>query len=114
MIQVGAPCRRGQATRSNPVEADLLQALRAVNDPELGMSIVDLGLVYRAARTPTGIDVALTTTTPTCPLGEMLAEEARTALRREFPQAADIRVELVREPPWSPDRMSATARERFG
>ena len=89
----------------------LLEALQGVNDPELGINIVDLGLVYRAVRTPAGIDVALTMTAPSCPLGEMLVEEARGALRREFPDAATIQVELVWDPPWTPDRMSEGARQ---
>ena len=91
----------------------LLEALQGVNDPELGINIVDLGLVYRAVRTPAGIDVALTMTAPSCPLGEMLVEEARGALRREFPDAATIQVELVWDPPWTPDRMSEGARQRL-
>jgi len=89
----------------------LLQALRGVNDPELGINIVDMGLVYRAVCTPAGIDVALTMTTPSCPLGEMLADEAREVLRRQFPNAPSIQVELVWDPPWSPDRMSEGARQ---
>ena len=93
---------------------DVLQALRAVNDPEIGINIVDLGLIYRAERRPDGITVALTVTTPSCPLGEMLVEEAREVLHREFPDATSIHVELVRIPPWSPDRMSEAARRLLG
>jgi metal-sulfur cluster biosynthetic enzyme len=90
-------------------DADVLAALREVNDPEIGINIVDLGLVCHAVRTPSGIDVALTMTTPTCPLGEMLVQEARDVLQREFPEAPSVRVELVWDPPWSPDRMSEIA-----
>ena len=95
-------------------DADVLLAPKGVIDPEVGVSIVDLGLVYRAARTSAGIEVALTMTTPSCPLGEMLAEEARDVLRREFPEAPSVRVELVWEPPWSPDRMSEIATSKLG
>lgn len=93
---------------------DVLQALRGVNDPEIGINIVDLGLVYRAERTPDGIDVAFSLTTPSCPLGEMLIDEAREVLQRRFPDAASIHVELVWDPPWSPDRMSEAARRQLG
>jgi metal-sulfur cluster biosynthetic enzyme len=93
---------------------ELLQALKAVNDPEIGINIVDLGLVYRAERKPDGIEVAITLTTPSCPLGEMLLEETREALRSRFPDAPSIHVELVRSPPWSPDRMSEAARRQLG
>jgi metal-sulfur cluster biosynthetic enzyme len=93
---------------------ELLEALKAVNDPEIGINIVDLGLVYRAERKTSGIEVGIALTTPSCPLGEMLLEEAREALRRRFPEAPSIRVELVRWPPWSPERMSEAARRQLG
>jgi metal-sulfur cluster biosynthetic enzyme len=91
-----------------------MQALKAVNDPEIGINIVDLGLVYRAERKGDGIEVALTLTTPSCPLGEMMVEEARAVLHERFPDAPSIHVELVRSPPWSPDRMSEAARRQLG
>lgn len=92
-------------------DPDVLQALRGVDDPEIGMSIVDLGLVYRAERKPDGIEVALTLSTPSCPLSEMLIDQAREALQAHFPDAPAIHVELVWDPPWTPDRMSETARQ---
>jgi metal-sulfur cluster biosynthetic enzyme len=95
-------------------DSDLLQALRGVHDPEVGINIVDLGLVYRAERQADRILVELTMTTPSCPLGEMMVEEAREALRGSFPDAPSIQVELVRFPPWSPDRMSEAARRQLG
>ena len=91
-------------------DPDLLQALSGVNDPEIGVSIVELGLVYRAECNPEGIEVALTLSTPSCPLSEMLVEDMREALQRRFPHAPAIHVELVWDPPWTPDRMSDTAR----
>ena len=90
-------------------DPDVLQALRAVIDPEIGINIVDLGLVYRATRNTEAIDVALTLSTPTCPLGEMLLADARETLRARFANL-EIHVELVWEPPWTPDRMSEAAR----
>jgi metal-sulfur cluster biosynthetic enzyme len=91
-------------------DQDVLQVLRGVNDPEIGMNIVDLGLVYRAHRTAEGVDVALTLSTPSCPLSELLLEEAREALRTRFADAFAIKVELVWDPPWTPERMSDAAR----
>ncbi len=93
---------------------EVLQALRGVYDPEIGINIVDLGLVYRAEREPDGIAVAISLTTPSCPLGEMLIEEAREALQARFPTVPSICVELVWDPPWSPDRMSEAARRQLG
>ena len=95
-------------------ENELLQALRGVNDPEIGINIVDLGLVCRAERNADGIVVALMMTTPSCPLGEMMVEEAREALWARFPDAPSIAVELVRSAVWSPDRMSEEARRQLG
>ncbi|HEY1364066.1 MAG TPA: metal-sulfur cluster assembly factor [Xanthobacteraceae bacterium] len=100
-------------TASPVLDPDVLHALRGVNDPEIGINIVDLGLVYRAERKPEAIEVALTPSTPSCPLTEMLVEEAREALRRQFAQTPVIRVELVWDPPWTPERMSETARRQL-
>jgi metal-sulfur cluster biosynthetic enzyme len=94
-------------------DPDVLQALREVNDPEIGINIVDLGLVYRAERTPDGIAVALTLSTPSCPMSEMLVEEAQEVLRARFADAPSVHVELVWDPPWTPDRMSEAARAQL-
>ena len=90
--------------------ADILRALKEVHDPELGLNIVDLGLVYRADRTREGLVVEMTMTTPTCPIGEMMVMQAEAALRRRFGDAEKIRVHLVWDPPWSPDLMTDDAR----
>jgi metal-sulfur cluster biosynthetic enzyme len=94
-------------------DPDVLQALSGVIDPEVGVNIVDLGLVYRAERTPEAIAVALTPSTPSCPLSEMLVEQAREALQARFPGVSSIEVELAWDPPWTPDRMSDAARRQL-
>lgn len=93
---------------------DILAALKNVLDPELGTNIVDLGLVYHASSNASGIDIALTMTTLACPLGEMISEEIKAVLRDRFPDTPDIRVELVWDPPWSPDMISEEARRQLG
>jgi len=95
-------------------DKQVLAALKTVNDPEIGTNIVDLGLVYRAERSAEGIEVELTLTAPSCPLSETIVEEARAALQTKFPDVRTIHVELVWDPPWTPDRMSAAARRQFG
>ena len=95
-------------------EPDIVEALRAIDDPELGVSIVDLGLIYRAERTSEGIRVAMTLTTPSCPMSEMLVEQAQDALRQCFPESPEIRVELVWSPPWSPACITDAARRQLG
>jgi metal-sulfur cluster biosynthetic enzyme len=91
-------------------DPDVLAALTGVNDPELGIGIVDLGLVYRAERKPDAIEVALTLSTPSCPLSELIVEQAEEALRARFADISRVHVELVWDPPWTPERMSETAR----
>jgi metal-sulfur cluster biosynthetic enzyme len=93
---------------------DVLAALNGVIDPEIGVNIVDLGLVYGAAHGPHGVEVAPTMTTPSCPLSEMVVEEVREALKANFAKAAAIHVEMVWDPPWTPDRMSEAARQLLG
>jgi metal-sulfur cluster biosynthetic enzyme len=97
-----------------PNEEQVREALRSVIDPEAGMNIVDLGLVYRIAVDPQGIRVDMTMTTPSCPVGPMLVEQARQAILAALPDAGPVRVELVWQPPWSADMMSPHAKKHFG
>ena len=105
------PERIGEASMSDP---DILAALKEVLDPELGVNIVDLGLVYRANRTASGIEVTMTLTAPACPAGEMLLEQAGSALRRHFPDTKNIRVDLLDNAEWSPARISEDGRRALG
>jgi metal-sulfur cluster biosynthetic enzyme len=93
---------------------DVLAALKTVIDPELGVNIVDLGLVYRAERSVNGINIELTMTTPACPLGEMMSEEIKLVLRNRFPDVADVAVAIVWDPPLSPELMSEESRRQLG
>lgn len=95
-------------------EARVLKALSGVVDPELGCNVVDLGLVYGVEVTDCQVRVDMTMTTAACPLGDYLATEAEMHIRRELPEMRSVRVNLVWEPPWSPEKMSGAARERLG
>jgi metal-sulfur cluster biosynthetic enzyme len=90
------------------------EALRAVLDPEVGINIVDLGLVYRAEESEGWIRVEMTMTSPACPVGNLLRAEAEDALRGRFPEAQEVRVELVWSPPWHPGMMSPAGRQQLG
>jgi metal-sulfur cluster biosynthetic enzyme len=103
----------GESTDSERTK-DLLQALATVVDPELGLNIVDLGMVPSATWCQGDIEIAITPTSPSCPLTQLLIQEAEDALRRRFPDAKSIRIELVWSPPWSMDRLSDTARRQLG
>jgi metal-sulfur cluster biosynthetic enzyme len=95
-------------------EEDVRQALLGVEDPEAGMSVVDLGLVYGIAIKPGRIDVDMTMTSPACPAADYIVDEATAAIRAVAPEGTDVEVHLVWEPPWTPERMSAEAQKRFG
>jgi metal-sulfur cluster biosynthetic enzyme len=97
-----------------PDESAVLDALRGVDDPEAGMNIVDLGLVYAVNIGAERIDVDMTMTTPACPVTESLVDQARTAIEAIAAAGTAVEVHLVWEPIWNPSMMSGTAREFFG
>jgi metal-sulfur cluster biosynthetic enzyme len=95
-------------------ESLVRDALRSVEDPEAGMSIVDLGLVYAIEASPGRVRVEMTMTSPACPAAPYLVDEAAAAVRAIAPEGTEVAVELVWEPPWTPERMSPEAQTRFG
>lgn len=95
-------------------EVDVREALKSVEDPEAGMNIVDLGLVYAIEAQPGRVRVEMTMTSPACPVGAYLVDEAAAAIRAAADEATEVQVDLVWEPPWTPERMSPEARGRFG
>jgi metal-sulfur cluster biosynthetic enzyme len=97
-----------------PTEEAIRETLRSVDDPEVGMSIVELGLVYRINVAPTRVHVELTMTTPACPMGDLISDNARRAIRAVLPEGVAVDIELVWEPPWTPDMMSESAKQTFG
>lgn len=95
-------------------EAAVREALRSVEDPEAGMSIVDLGLVYAVEVTEGKVRVEMTMTSPACPVAPYLVDESTAAIRAVAPEGTDVQIDLVWEPPWTPERMSPEAQSRFG
>ena len=89
-------------------------ALRLVMDPEVGMNIVDLGLIYRIDCAPGELYIEMTMTTPACPLSDMILDNIDAVLDPLLPPEVNIRVELVWDPPWSPAMMEEGARAHFG
>lgn len=100
---------------TRPLDAGLVRGmLRSVIDPELGVNIVDLGLVYDVAIAADGsVAIEMTLTTPGCPLGGFLEDQIRACLA-QLPQVRGVAVGLVWEPPWSSEAMSEAAREQLG
>jgi metal-sulfur cluster biosynthetic enzyme len=86
--------------------------LHDVVDPELGLDIVDLGLVYAVRQDGDGLVVEMTLTTPGCPVSEALPAEASAAL--EAGLGVPVQVVVVWDPPWTPDRIDPAAAEVLG
>lgn len=85
-------------------------ALRRVVDPEVALSIVDVGLIYGVVVGEGAVHVRMTMTSAACPVSDVILDEAEHELRRVLPAQHAIELELVWEPPWTPERMSARAR----
>lgn len=88
-------------------------ALERVIDPELGLDIVRLGLVYDMRQVGDRFEVEMTLTTPGCPVSEQLPQEARAALVEALPEL-EVDLQIVWDPPWTPDRLTPEAMELLG
>jgi probable FeS assembly SUF system protein SufT len=106
----------------NPTDADIESViwnqLRTCYDPEIPVNIVDLGLIYNCQVTALGngersVDVDMTLTAPGCGMGEVLVQDAQEKIA-VIPTVADVRVQLVFDPPWSQTMMSDEARLQTG
>jgi metal-sulfur cluster biosynthetic enzyme len=104
------PARDGGRTWA---EQDILEVLSTVFDPELHMNIVDLGLVYRAEHRGGTVALDMTLTTPGCPYGPYLLHLVRETLMA-MEGIDEVDLNLVWDPPWSPEKMSEEARLEFG
>lgn len=93
-------------------EQDAWAALAGVVDPELGLDIVELGLVYGVAVTGDDVHVTMTLTTPGCPLHDVIADGAERALRSAGARTADV--EVVWDPPWDPGRIGQGGLRELG
>ena len=95
-------------------EAEILDALVTVIDPELGMNIVDLGLVYEVQAGCDAASIWMTMTTPACPIASNLVSQVKSTLSSQFSELRTIDVQLVWEPAWNPLMMSWKARSQLG
>ena len=94
-------------------EAQILQNLKKIYDPEIPMNIVDLGLIYGMDWQGDDVTVHMTLTAPGCPVAGILAEEVKGAVEK-VPSVRQATVDMIWEPPWTPDRMSEFAKRQFG
>lgn len=97
-----------------PTEEQIRDVLREVDDPEIGINIVDLGLVYGVDICSSGVHIKMTMTTPACPLHSYLSDASEKAIRRHFPDVGTTKIELVWDPPWDPANMSLAAKHQLG
>src|SRR6266536_417076 len=106
------------AADAGDVERNVWEALRTCYDPEIPVNIVDLGLVYdlRVSSTPSGaseVEVRMTLTAQGCGMGATIAADAQQKIEM-LPGVEEARVEIVWDPPWSPQMISQEGREKLG
>jgi metal-sulfur cluster biosynthetic enzyme len=92
---------------------DVIEVLRGVEDPELGMDIVDLGLLYDVEVEDSNVKVIHSLTSMGCPAGPMIQEGIHEAVAA-LPDVENVEVELTWDPPWTPDKMSDDAKFILG
>jgi metal-sulfur cluster biosynthetic enzyme len=106
-----APADGGLLSSTDPEVDDLLEAMRDVVDPELGVNVVDLGLVYGVAmETDRTATIDMTLTSAACPLTDVIEDQAREALDGVV---TDFRINWVWMPPWGPEHITEDGREQL-
>ena len=103
----------GDPAASARREAEVYRQLRDVVDPELDLDIVRLGLVYDVEQEESKVSVTMTLTSPACPVGPQIIQQAKMALE-QLDDVDEAEIKLVMSPPWSPERMTDDARDQLG
>ena len=97
-----------------PTHQEVRDALRLVEDPELGMDIVELGLLYDVEVDGARVKVIHSLTSMGCPAGPMIQEDIHSTVESAFPDVQNVDIELTWDPPWTPERMSDDAKFILG
>jgi metal-sulfur cluster biosynthetic enzyme len=99
-----------------PTSDEVFDVLRAtVRDPELGMNVVDLGLIYEVDVTEQKTaEITMTLTSPGCPAGPQIITDVQREAHLAFPDLEEVNVHLTWTPFWTPERMSDEAKEELG
>lgn len=92
---------------------EVMDALRTVYDPEIPVNVVDLGLIYEVQVNEADVYVQMTLTFPGCGMGPYIGQQAEWAIQ-ELDGVEEVQIELVFDPPWSPDLISEAARNQLG
>lgn len=96
-----------------PDQETLYEALKHIYDPEVGINIVDMGLIYSLDIEENKVDVTMTLTSPACPVGPQILEQVDSSLRT-FEGVEEVDIKVVWSPPWSPDMLSEEAKDQLG
>ncbi|GAA5532483.1 MULTISPECIES: metal-sulfur cluster assembly factor [Deinococcus] len=96
-----------------PTEAQVLEALKVVKDPEIPVNVVDLGLIYGVDIMPGGlVDITMTLTSVGCPVQDLIRADAEMAVGR-LDGVNEVNVEFVWTPPWGPDKMTEDGKRQM-
>lgn len=95
------------------IKEEVLKVLRNVVDPEVGINIVDMGFIYGVEIEGKKVKIRMTLTTPGCPMHSMFVHEVRQTLEAAFDDV-EVEIEMVFDPPWTPDKMSDEAKKKLG
>ena len=110
------------APPAGPFREEMIwQQLKTVRDPEIPVNIVDLGLIYAVAAVPAGggidggkrVEVRMSLTAPGCTMSDVIKAEVERKLAA-LPEVSEVKVDVVFDPPWSPDMMSEAAKLQLG
>jgi FeS assembly SUF system protein len=104
----------GNAKTADEIREDIIEVLRNIHDPEIPVNIYDMGLIYEVAIDEKGAtEVTMTLTSPSCPVAESLPVEVEQKVGN-VPGVTQVKVDLVWEPQWTPDKMTEAARLDLG
>ncbi len=109
----------GEATAMKPwetmaLEAQVIEVLRTIYDPEIPVNIYELGLIYELQVSPGGaVKIKMTLTAPACPVADAMPGQVESAVKGVF-GVTDAQVELVWDPPWTPNKMTEAAKLQLG
>jgi len=103
-----------ESMNSLVIEAQVIEALRTIFDPEIPVNIYELGLIYDVKVEPSGaVEIRMTLTSPNCPAAQSLPSEVEAKIKA-VPGVVNTKIEIVWEPPWDPAKMSEAARLQLG
>ncbi|BAA29384.1 metal-sulfur cluster assembly factor [Pyrococcus horikoshii] len=113
-VEIGFKREVKEGEKVKLTEDEILEKLKEVIDPEVGVDVVNLGLIYELKVNPDNtVYIKMTMTTPGCPLTLWILRAVEEKVL-EIPGVKDVEVELTFDPPWTPDRMSEEAKRKLG